>query len=95
MMKDLGPSEWEAVKTIFTWVVHGARYLKSFELLSAVSLHFGNMSEGYSAYEWEWALNKCKPLLEVTKSGTVSFTHCTVHEYVLSILSMLSTGALN
>jgi hypothetical protein len=95
MMKDLGPSKWKAARTIFIWMVHGARYLKSFELLSAVSLHLGDTSQGYYAYEWEWALNKCKPLLEITKSGTVSFTHCSVYEYVLFALSQLSTGALN
>lgn len=94
-MKDLGSSKWKAAKTIFTWMVHSARYLKSFELLSAVSLHLGSMSQGYDAYEWEWALNKCKPLLEVTKSGTVSFTHFSVHEYVLFTLSPLLTSMFN
>ncbi|KAF2789210.1 hypothetical protein K505DRAFT_313557 [Melanomma pulvis-pyrius CBS 109.77] len=79
--KETGQTKSEAIKTIFTWMVHGARYLKSFELLSAVSLHLGSSSYGYHAYEWEWVLNKCKPLIEVTKSGTVNFTHCTVHEY--------------
>lgn len=78
--KELGQHKWKAVKTILAWMVYSSRNMKRFELLSAISLRLGSGSVGYYAYEWEWALYTCKPLLEETKSGTVTFTHSTVHE---------------